>query len=129
MAANGVRPTTPKQEAAMNRKTLALIAAMTGAAVLAPLAANAGEHRHEREHEHRWGGAYMNDRKPYTEAQIKVLAEAYALRRIGSDAKVTVTPGKQGTYKVSVTDGKGNLLRETRLNEYGFPVMPRGDRH
>ncbi len=114
----------------MNRKTLALIAALTGTAVMTPLVANAGEHRHEREHEreHHWRGAYMNDRKPYTEAQIKVLAEAYALRRVGPDAKVTVSADKQGTYKVSVMDGKGNLLRETRLNEYGFPVMPRGER-
>lgn len=112
----------------MNRKTAVLVAALSGATTLAPLAAFADGHRYEHEREHHWRGPDMTDRKPYTEAQIRILAEAFALRRIGPDAKVTVTPGEKGTYKVSVMDGKGNLLRETRLNEYGYPVMPREGR-
>lgn len=113
----------------MKLRTGLIITALSGIMALAPLAASAEEHGPGPEGGHRWHHQLMTDRKPYTEAQIKILAEAFALRRVGPDAKVAVEPTKEGTYRVSTSDGKGHLLFRTELNEYGYPVMEPGRHH
>ena len=112
----------------MKLTTGLMIAALSGTMAITPLAASA-QGQAGPGTSHQWHHHFMTDRKPYTEAQIKILAEAFALRRVGPDAQVVITPTKEGTYKVSTSDGQGHLLFRTELNEYGYPVMEPGRHH
>lgn len=69
------------------------------------------------------------DMKPYSEAEIRALAQAHALRMAGPGARAEVKAGPQPqSWLVTIIDPKGNRLREEPLNAYGMPLNGRHER-
>lgn len=69
------------------------------------------------------------DMKPYSEAEIRALAQAHALRMAGPGARAEVKAGPQPqSWLTTIIDAKGNRLREETLNAHGMPLNGRHER-
>ncbi|MFE8070794.1 hypothetical protein QQM79_07015 [Marinobacteraceae bacterium S3BR75-40.1] len=108
-------------------KRASIITALSLTAVLgaAPFLASADGDRWERGegYEHHRGGKMMAAQmKEYSAEEIRVMAQAHALRRYGPGTTVAMEKTEDGTFLMKVRDADNNLLRENEFNLYGMPV-------
>lgn len=104
----------------MKRNTLIALAATTLFAA-SPLIAQAKPDHHDKGWEDQ-GPNRCEVHKPYTKEDIKIMAEARALRLMGPGANVTVKATDRGTFMVDVVDPSGHLVHEDEVSVYGFPI-------
>lgn len=111
----------------MKIKTFAMTTLLTSLLVAPLVHAAEGEacsrHGDKRMEHHRMMKTHDTH---YSAAELQVLAQAKALRHVGPGAQAVVEAAEEGTYKVSVRDAQGNLLREVVINHFGQPL--RADR-
>lgn len=94
-------------------------------ALLLPMAATAAtENNCERSGKfagHRDRGQMQQQQTPLSLEEIEVLAQARALRKLGSGATAVVTPQETGGYLIELKNAAGETLHSHSVSESGYP--------
>lgn len=111
----------------VKRHPLASSLALAAAIATAPVLTFADDHR-----DHRRGWDIPQSDQNYSQDELRILAEAHALKRFGPGSTATITKNEdRGTFVIEIRDADNNVLRENEVNVYGrdirAPRAPKGD--